>query len=125
MASSTDSRIEKALGEVMSINGALGVALVDMTSGMVLGKLGSSGLDLDIAAAGNSELVKAKLNVMKSLGIRGEIEDILTTLQTQYHLIRPLGSDSTLFLYVVLNKTTANLALARRQLSKAEMGLIV
>lgn len=121
----TESKIEKTLADIMTINGALGVALVDITSGMALGKTGNTGLDLDIAAAGNSEVVKAKLNVMKDLGIRGQIEDILITLQTQYHLIRPLGSDSTLFLYVVLNKDVANLALARRQLSKSEAGLVM
>jgi hypothetical protein len=121
----TEAKIDKTLSEIMTINGALGVALVDITSGMALGKMGNTGLDLDIAAAGNSEVVKAKLNVMRDLGIRGDIEDILISLQTQYHLIRPLGSDSTLFLYVVLNKETANLALARRQLSKSEAGLVM
>jgi hypothetical protein len=121
----TEAKIDKTLSEIMTINGALGVALVDITSGMALGKMGNTGLDLDIAAAGNSEVVKAKLNVMRDLGIRGEIEDILISLQTQYHLIRPLGSDSTLFLYVMLNKETANLALARRQLSKSEAGLVM
>ena len=70
-------------------------------------------------------MVKAKLNVMKDLGIRGDIEDVLITLQSQYHLIRPRGSDRSLFLYLVLNKDTANLALARRQLSKAEGDLTV
>jgi hypothetical protein len=125
MAQTTEDKIQKTMSEVMTINGALGVALVDITSGMALGKMGNTGLDLDIAAAGNSEVVKAKLNVMRDLGIRGEIEDILITLQNQYHLIRPLGSDSTLFLYVVLNKDTANLALARRQLSKSEAGLVM
>lgn len=121
----TENRIEKTLADIMTINGAIGVALVDITSGMALGKAGSTTLDLDAAAAGNSEVVKAKLRVMKDLDIRGQIEDILITLQTQYHLIRPLGSDNSLFLYVVLNKETANLALARRQLSKSESSLVV
>lgn len=125
MAQATDSKIEKTLAEIMTINGAMGVALVDLTSGMALGKAGSTGLDMDVAAAGNSEVVKSKLKVMRDLGIRGDIEDILITLQSQYHLIRPLGSDSTLFLYVILNKDTANLALARRQLSKSEAGLVM
>jgi hypothetical protein len=121
----TESKIEKTLAEIMTIGGAMGVALVDVTSGMALGKAGNTGLDLDIAAAGNSEVVKSKMKVMKDLGIKGDIEDILITLGTQYHLIRPLGSDSSLFLYVVLNKDTANLALARRQLSKSEAGLVM
>lgn len=125
MATTTDSRIEKTLLEIMTINGTIGVALVDVASGMPLGKAGNTGLDLEIAAAGNSEVVKAVLKVMRDMNIRGEIEDILITLQSQYHLIRPLGSDSSLFLYVVLNKEVANLALARRQLSKSEGGLIM
>jgi len=121
----TEAKIDKTLAEIMTIGGAMGVALVDITSGMALGKTGNTGLDLDVAAAGNSEVVKSKMKVMRDLGIRGEIEDILITLGTQYHLIRPLGSDSSLFLYVVLNKETANLALARRQLSKSEAGLVM
>jgi hypothetical protein len=125
MAQTTDGKIQKTLAEIMTINGAIGVVLADITSGMVLGKVGNTNLDLDVAAAGNSELLKSKLKVMQDLGIRGEIEDILITLESQYHLLRPLGSDSSLFLYVVLNKEIANLALARRQLSKSETGLIV
>ncbi|MBV9791598.1 MAG: hypothetical protein JOZ51_25600 [Chloroflexi bacterium] len=115
--------VTQTLNEVMTMGGALGAALVDMTSGMALGTIGGGGIDLDIAAAGNTEVVKAKLRTMEDLGIQGQIEDILITLSTQYHLIRPLGSDSTVFLYVVLNKAQANLAMARRTLAKIEAGL--
>ena len=115
--------VNSTLNEAMTIAGAVGVALVDMTSGMALGTIGGGGLDLDVAAAGNSEVVKSKLRTMTELGIKGEIEDILITLVSQYHLIRPLGTDSTVFLYLVLNKAQANLAMARRTLAKIETGL--
>lgn len=118
--------IEIALKEAMTIEGALGVALVDVGSGMALGTMGGSKeLDLAVAAAGNTDMVRAKLRVMEMLGLIGGIEDILTTLTTQYHLVRPLAarSGAGLFLYLALDRKRANLALARRQLSQVEKSL--
>ncbi|MFC1418031.1 hypothetical protein [Streptacidiphilus cavernicola] len=115
-----------ALKEAMMIEGALGVALVDVNSGMALGVMGGGKeLDLGVAAAGNTDLVRAKLRVMEMLGLQGTIEDILTTLTSQYHVIRPLTAQSGagLFLYLVLDRRRANLALARRQLQMVEAGL--
>src|SRR5580658_6631316 len=83
--------IETALKEAMAIDGALGVALVDGDSGMSLGALGGGKeLDLEVAAAGNTEVVRAKMRAIESLRIDDTIEDILITLARQYHLIRPL-----------------------------------
>lgn len=96
------------------IDGAMAAALVDYESGMALGTVGS-GLNLEVAAAGNTEVVRAKLRTMKSLGIDGEIEDILITLQNQYHIIYMVPGQ-TLFLYLVLAKDKANLAMARYKL---------
>ena len=82
-----------ALKEAMQIEGALGVALVDSNSGMALGTAGSPmDLDLEVAAAGNSSVVQAKLRTMADLGLQQSIEDILITLDKQYHIIRPLAA---------------------------------
>lgn len=120
--------IELALKEAMSIPGALGATLVDYDSGMSLGSAGGGEwLDLDVAAAGNTEVVRAKLRVMASLGLDDAIEDILITLNRQYHLIRPLTArgNSTLFLYLALDRERANLALARHSLKRIETSLSV
>lgn len=103
------TNVAKSLETIMEIDGAVCCALVDSTSGMVLGQAGG-GLDIMLAAAGNTEVVRAKMKTMKALGLHDEIEDILITLGKQYHVIHPKG---TLFLYVVLNKSKANLAMAR------------
>lgn len=112
-----------ALKDAMLIEGALGAALVDYTSGMALGVLGGSkDLDLNIAAAGNTEVVRAKTRALEMLGIEDSIEDILITLKSQYHLLRPLARPSTkgLFLYLVLDRARANLAMARHELRRIE-----
>ncbi|MFF3752900.1 hypothetical protein ACFYYH_20940 [Streptomyces sp. NPDC002018] len=110
------------------IEGALGAALVDYSSGMALGTVGGSkDLDLTVAAAGNTDVVRAKVRTMELLGIKDEIEDILITLGGQYHLIRLLKGrgNAGLFLYLALDKARANLAMARHQLMKIEAELEV
>ncbi len=67
--------------------------------------------------------IRAKRNVAKMLGISDAIEDVLITLTSQYHLIRPLESNPTLFLYVALDRSKANLAMARHELKSFERTL--
>lgn len=119
--------IDTALKEAMSIAGAVGVALVDYESGMSLGTSGGGEwLDLEVAAAGNTEVVRAKMRVMSSLALNDSIEDILITLHRQYHLIRLINtSRNSLFLYLVLDRERANLALARHYLKRIEADLQV
>jgi predicted regulator of Ras-like GTPase activity (Roadblock/LC7/MglB family) len=113
------SAIEQSLQELMQIEGTMGAAIVDYGSGMTLGSSGS-GVDLELAGAGNSEVVKAKMSTMESLGIEGQIDDILITLDTQMHVIRPTSKHDNLFIYLVLDKKKANLALARRKVHSVE-----
>ncbi|MDO0927374.1 hypothetical protein QQY24_18890 [Streptomyces sp. TG1A-8] len=121
----TEAALEEAL---TSIEGATGVALVDYTSGMALGTMGGSkNFDLNVAAAGNTDVIRAKMRTMEHLGLKTEIEDILITLSDQYHLIRLLKGrgGNGLFLYLVLDSGRANLAMARHRLKRIEEELEV
>src|SRR6202035_5678890 len=108
----------------MTIDGAVGVSLVDWDSGMSLGALGGGKyLDLEVAAAGNTEVVRAKMRTMESLRLNDQIEDILITLGKQYHIIRLLKSsrqEQALFLYLVLDGGKSTLAMARHNLKRIE-----
>lgn len=117
--------LDTALNEAMKIEGFIGVALVDHDSGMSLGSSGGGRLlNLEVAAAGNTEVVRAKLRTISSLGLNDEIEDILITLGRQYHLIRPMSrGSSNLFLYLALDRERANLAMARHKLRSIESEL--
>ena len=114
--------VADSLKQLLRTDGAMCAALVDANSGMMLGSAGA-GLDLELAAAGNTEVVRAKLKTMQILGLSDTIEDILITLGKQYHIIRPLQAKAGIFLYVVLDKAKANLAMARRACQDTETAI--
>jgi hypothetical protein len=120
--------LDVSLKEMMGIDGAIGAAVVDYNSGMALGALGGSkDLDLQVAAAGNTEVIKAKLRTMEALQLKDAIEDILITLGAQYHIMRPVAGrgGKGLFMYLALDRGRANLALARHTLRALEEKLDV
>ncbi|WP_327075316.1 hypothetical protein OG196_00375 [Kitasatospora purpeofusca] len=112
----------------MDIDGALGAALVDYDSGMALGTrvAAVARLDLTLAAAGYTDIVRATRRTLDTLNLGAEeVENILAALTGQYHLIRPLTrtNGSSLFLYLVLDRTRTNLAMARHHLRRIEATL--
>jgi len=117
------ANVQQSLEQAMQIGGAVGCALVDFQSGMCLGTAGGGPINLELAAAGNTEVVRAKKTVRDKLGLRDKIEDILITLNSQYHLIRMLHSNDNIFLYMVLDRGKSNLAMARMELEQIDKAL--
>ncbi len=120
------ANVAEQLKAAMAIDGVLGVALVDYNSGMTLGvEGGGPDLDLEVAAAGNTEVVRAQMKIMSRLGIHESIEDILITLDTQFHLLRLITAPGGegLFFYMALEIGKSNLAMARIELRSVERGL--
>jgi predicted regulator of Ras-like GTPase activity (Roadblock/LC7/MglB family) len=116
--------IRQALDDLLTVDGAMCAAVVDSASGMMLGSSGS-GVDLEVAAAGNTEVVRSKLKTMRQLGLNDVIDDILITLGKQYHIIRPVSRKEGVFVYFVLDKSKSNLALARRKAQDVERELTI
>ncbi len=113
------ANINESLSQLLGVDGALCAAVVDSTSGMLLGSAGS-GVDMELAAAGNTEVVRAKNKTIQALGLDDTVDDILITLSKQYHIIRPLAAHEGIFIYLVLDKARSNLALARRKVLDVE-----
>jgi len=113
---------EKQLNEVLEkisqdANGFIAASLVDLDSGMTLAiKAARSDFDLTAASAYNSELVKQKLKIMRTLGLSGAIEDMLITLTDQIHLIKLVGTNT--FLYLAVDKKQSNIAMVRSAVNK-------
>jgi hypothetical protein len=111
-----------SLESLRSIDGYVASALVDIDSGMLMAGDGA-GVNLEVAAAGNTEVIRAKRKVANALNLNDTIEDMLISLTKQYHLIRPLESNQKVFLYVVLDRAKSNLAMARHELRTFEKSL--
>ena len=70
---------DKAVADMLSVDGALAAAVVDCSCGMMLAGGGSPAIDLEIAAAGNTEVMSSKMKTMKMPGLNDSIEDMLIT----------------------------------------------
>jgi hypothetical protein len=114
---------EKAFLEMFSkiesdVSGVVAAAVVDLESGMTLAaKSNRADFDLAVASAYNSELVKQKMKIMKTLNLKSTLEDMLLTLSDQFHLIRFLPGGGA-FLYLAAERTGTNLAILRNSVSK-------
>jgi predicted regulator of Ras-like GTPase activity (Roadblock/LC7/MglB family) len=113
---------EKQLNEVLEklsadASGFIAASLVDLDSGMTLAvKSARSDFDLTAASAYNSELVKQKLKIMRTLGLTGSIEDMIISLTDQIHLIKMFGPNT--FLYLAVDRKQSNLAIVRASVNK-------
>lgn len=124
------ANVTECLNEALQIDGSLAVALGDWKSGMCLGANGANtaaypASKLELAIAGNTEVIRAKKTAAQSLGLNDHIEDILITLKTQYHLIRMVEAHPSLFFYLVLDRNKSNLAMARLKLTQIEQKISI
>ncbi|MEM7469951.1 MAG: roadblock/LC7 domain-containing protein [Pseudomonadota bacterium] len=113
------------ISNLSNISGFLGGCLVDTETGLMMASEGGEDIDLETAGAANAEVIKAKMAAMEMLELDENIDDILITLGSQFHLIRPLADMPTVFLYTALDKKAANLGMARVQVKKVEGSLVL
>lgn len=108
------------IADASKISGFIAACLVDGDSGLMIASEGGGRLDLHMVAALNTDFIKTKQKALDQLGLDQDIEDILITLDKHIHLIRPLERNRSMFIYVALDKSEANLGMARIQLKNLE-----
>jgi hypothetical protein len=108
------------LATLLSFDGALCVAVVDSETGMILGKAGS-GVEIDLAAAGASTILRARLASIKALGSDEKIDDVLISTTSQVQIIHPLPDKPSIFTYLIGDKSKSSLAMARYKATEADL----
>lgn len=119
---SVDDRpsLEQVLQTLLSFDGAMCVAVVDSETGMILGQAGS-GVEMDLAAAGASVILRARLASINALGSSDVIDDVLISLTSQVQIIHPLPKNPSIFTYLIGDKSKSSLAMARYKANEADL----
>ena len=114
----TEKDLMDAIARIESdVTGFIAASFVDLESGMTLAaKSNRSDFDLSVASAYNSEMVKQKLKIIKALGLRTNLEDMLLTLGDQIHVVKLVGQGT--FIYLAVDRAQCNLAIVRNVLGK-------
>ncbi len=118
------ANVRTCLEEVMQLQGITGAVMVDLKNGKMLGIAGDTP-NLDIEAAANTDLMKAKFRVLSSLDSKETIEDIVITLGQRCQLLRCIGGAQGLMIYLNMQRQQASLSEARQKLSQLEAELVI
>ncbi|MFF1274360.1 hypothetical protein ACFVZC_13265 [Streptomyces marokkonensis] len=130
--------IDESLLEAMRLPGARGALVVDWISGLALGAVGDApGGDAEATAAETAELARQAMESgtlapaddggTGTVGKEPPVEDLILTSADAYHLLRFVVTtfDSTVFLYLWLDRADGNLALARIRLAEMADRLVL
>ena len=119
------SRGREALASMLTLDGLLGCALVDSTTGLVVARelREDQPVAIEHAAAACAQVLRTHRQAARNMGLSDHIEEIITTAGVRYLLLRTLSRHPDLFLMALLDKHRTNLALARFQLIEVERAL--
>ena len=110
----------KQFGDEMKANvpGYIAVAIAEIKSGITYyNDSVRKEFDVELAAAYNLEVIKAKMNAVSALGLKSKIDNIMITLEDQIHII-DISADSEYFIYVAVDSSKANLGMTKALLNK-------
>ena len=124
-APDASTRNRQALSSLLRIDGLIGCALVDASTGLVLAHemRGEQPVDMELAAASCTQVLRSHREAARHMGLVDPVDEIITTAGARHLLVRALQRHPELFLVALLEKHRTNLALARFQLLEVERAL--
>lgn len=112
------SSSEETIDAACCIDGVLAVALVDWRDEVCVASRSSGEItEIERVALKMVDTVRAKQTSLGEDVSSGQIHDILVTLDEHYHIVTPV-SGTTTFLYTILSRALANLAMARIEIGE-------
>lgn len=106
-----------------NVPGFIAVSVTEIESGVAYESVSViDDFDPNLASAYNLEVVKAKLQAIKALGLKEKIEDITITLTDQIHILN-VAPSGAYFIYLAVDSDKANLGITRALLNKYKADL--
>jgi len=114
-----------ALRSMLSLEGLLGCAVVDATTGLILARevRDDQTVDIELAGAACAQMLRAHRDAARSMGLSESIDEVMTSAGARHQVLRVVARHPTVFLMALLEKHRTNLALARFHLMEVEREL--
>ncbi|MXO07041.1 hypothetical protein [Flavobacterium sp. HBTb2-11-1] len=108
-----------------NVPGFIAVSVAEIASGMsYYSQSVVADFDPELASAYNLEVVKAKMNAIKALGLKDQvIDNIMITLSSQIHII-DVSDKQEYFIYLAVDSTKANLGMTKSILNKYKKEIV-
>jgi hypothetical protein len=114
-----DDLLEDYVRQVCDLNGVVGCCVFDIGSGLPVAHRGAGAPPEELARHGRS-LLSAMGTSSRSLGLGHTLPDAAITLGSHHLLLRAVVKHSGMALITVLDRTSANLTLARLQIERLD-----
>ena len=111
--------IERYVRQVSELNGVVSCCVFETQSGHPIAHAGANP-GSDALGSHGSELLTAMMSVSRSLGFGHALPEAAVTLGSHHLLLRGVPKNPGLAMHAVLDKTSANLTLARLQIMRLD-----
>ncbi len=114
-----DEVLDVYVHQVCELNGVVGCCVFDIGSGLPVASSGSGAPPAELARQGRA-LLSAMGSSSRALGLGHTLPDAAITLGSHHLLLRSVDKHSGMALITVLDRTNANLTLARLQIERLD-----
>lgn len=113
---------QQALAGLLVLDGVLGGALVDSTTGLVQARetLADAVIDLDRSAAACAQVMRAHRQAARGMGLSDQVDEVIVSAGSRQQMMRTISRHPDHFIMLLLDKQRANLARVRLQLADVE-----
>ncbi|MFT3710900.1 MAG: response regulator [Archangium sp.] len=126
VSSESNHNVQDNLARLRRAEGFLSAALFDIEHDTCLAAVdGGFSESVERVARGHADIVKAKRQTIARLHLDDDLEDIVIALSREYHLMKMVRRRPQLFFFLTLDRSRANLAMARYLLSDVERDIVV
>lgn len=120
------ARARQALLDMLPMEGMLGCAAVDATTGLVLARelREDQPVDMDVIGAACSQILREHRQSSNAMGLGGPVEEIMTGTSARQMVMRVISRYPDIFVVCLLDRQRTNLPLARYKLLELDKALL-
>ena len=111
---------------MLPLEGMLGCAAVDATTGLVLARelREDQPVDMDVVGAACAQILRDHRAASNAMGVGGPVEEIMTSTGSRQQVMRVISRYPDVFIVALLDRQRTNLPLARYKLMELDKALL-